>query len=308
MGARGARAHRLPDRDRPAGHRAWCSTWVGARRRVRLPGGDRARPRASWCRRCRRPGWRCSTPTTRWCAAMAAASRRRAWSGFGRRRRPTCGPSGVELDEQARPRFQLVSELAGSGQAPCALRLHGEHQVGNALAVAAVALVARAAAAGHRRGAAARRRGQPLADGGRRARRRRHRGQRRLQRQPRVDARRAAGARRRWPAAAGPGPCSARCASSAPSVDRRARRARPAGRRASASTGSSSWARVRAPPTTQRLPRTGWAAPPILRARHRRCLRACCRPSWPPGDVVLLKSSRDSGLRVLRRPAGGRHR
>jgi UDP-N-acetylmuramoyl-tripeptide--D-alanyl-D-alanine ligase len=43
----------------------------------------------------------------------------------------------VTLDEQARPRFRLVAE---GGEALVALRLHGRHQVGNALAAAAVAL------------------------------------------------------------------------------------------------------------------------------------------------------------------------
>jgi UDP-N-acetylmuramoyl-tripeptide--D-alanyl-D-alanine ligase len=45
----------------------------------------------------------------------------------------------VRLDAQARPVFRLVTP---SGQAPVALRLHGEHHVGNALAAAAVGLEA----------------------------------------------------------------------------------------------------------------------------------------------------------------------
>lgn len=45
----------------------------------------------------------------------------------------------VRLDEQARARFRLVT---AAGQAQVALRLHGEHHVGNALAAAAVGLEA----------------------------------------------------------------------------------------------------------------------------------------------------------------------
>jgi len=43
----------------------------------------------------------------------------------------------ITLDEQGRPSFSLVT---GQGTAPVTLRLHGAHQVGNALSVAAVAL------------------------------------------------------------------------------------------------------------------------------------------------------------------------
>ncbi len=82
--------------------------------------------------------------------------------------------------------------------------LVGEHQVGNALAVAGVAhalgLDVGDVAVSTQQGATA----LALADGGRRAARRRHRGQRRLQRQPGIDARSAegpsrdAGDRRTW--------------------------------------------------------------------------------------------------------------
>jgi len=43
----------------------------------------------------------------------------------------------ITLDEQGRPSFSLVT---GQGTVPVTLRLHGAHQVGNALSVAAVAL------------------------------------------------------------------------------------------------------------------------------------------------------------------------
>ncbi|GAA4987773.1 UDP-N-acetylmuramoyl-tripeptide--D-alanyl-D-alanine ligase [Kineococcus glutinatus] len=49
----------------------------------------------------------------------------------------------VELDAAARARFRLVSRLPGAvGEAGVALRLHGEHQVANALAAATAALAA----------------------------------------------------------------------------------------------------------------------------------------------------------------------
>ena len=44
---------------------------------------------------------------------------------------------GVSLDDQARARFRMI---APQGRAEVALRVHGEHQVGNALAAAAVGL------------------------------------------------------------------------------------------------------------------------------------------------------------------------
>ncbi len=48
----------------------------------------------------------------------------------------------VRLDRKARPSFRLVSSLPGAeGEAEVSLRLHGEHHVANALAVAGVALV-----------------------------------------------------------------------------------------------------------------------------------------------------------------------
>jgi UDP-N-acetylmuramoyl-tripeptide--D-alanyl-D-alanine ligase len=47
----------------------------------------------------------------------------------------------VTVDSSARPSFELVSDLPASrGRAPVALQLYGEHHVDNALAVAAVVL------------------------------------------------------------------------------------------------------------------------------------------------------------------------
>ena len=69
-------------------------------------------------------------------AAMAARTRARVLT-FGRSVRADVRAVDVELDERARARFSL--EHAGSA-APVQLLLHGEHQVTNALAAAAVAL------------------------------------------------------------------------------------------------------------------------------------------------------------------------
>ena len=170
----------------------------GPRRRVRLarghrPGQGRARDRAA----AGRPGGaqrRRPRGARRWRArprARVAARRheRRAPSvraaGHRARRRPVAPPSPCPA--AASPSRRRVS-----------LPLHGEHHVGNALAVIAVALECGLRPRRDRRSAVRRHAGQPLADGGHRAPGRRHRRQRRLQRQPRLDAGRAQGARARW--------------------------------------------------------------------------------------------------------------
>jgi UDP-N-acetylmuramoyl-tripeptide--D-alanyl-D-alanine ligase len=55
---------------------------------------------------------------------------------FGRAAGADVRAAGVTLDELGRPRFTLATR---DGSAPVALRLHGEHHVGNALAAAALA-------------------------------------------------------------------------------------------------------------------------------------------------------------------------
>ncbi|PRY17533.1 UDP-N-acetylmuramoyl-tripeptide--D-alanyl-D-alanine ligase [Kineococcus rhizosphaerae] len=69
-------------------------------------------------------------------AAMASRTRARVLT-FGRSAHADVRAADVVLDEQARAGFRL--EFAGAG-AEVRLRLHGEHQVTNALAAAAVAL------------------------------------------------------------------------------------------------------------------------------------------------------------------------
>jgi UDP-N-acetylmuramoyl-tripeptide--D-alanyl-D-alanine ligase len=67
--------------------------------------------------------------------AMAAGIAARVVT-FGRSRRADVRAAGVVLDETGRPRFTLVT---AAGSAPVRLRLHGDHNVTNALAAAAMA-------------------------------------------------------------------------------------------------------------------------------------------------------------------------
>ena len=96
----------------------------------------------------------------------------------------------VALDA-GRARFRLV---APQGAAEVALRLVGAHHVGNALAAAAVALELGATPDGVAAALSAAGPRVALADGGHRAPGRGDGRQRRLQREPRVDARGPAGA------------------------------------------------------------------------------------------------------------------
>jgi UDP-N-acetylmuramoyl-tripeptide--D-alanyl-D-alanine ligase len=68
-------------------------------------------------------------------SAMAASTAARVVT-FGRSAEADVRASEVSLDRLSRPRFTLT---APDGQAPVQLRLHGEHNVTNALAVAALA-------------------------------------------------------------------------------------------------------------------------------------------------------------------------
>ena len=68
-------------------------------------------------------------------AAMAAQTRARVVT-FGRSPGSAVRAAGVRLDEHGRPSFTL---LTPEGSAPVRLRLHGEHNVVNALAAAALA-------------------------------------------------------------------------------------------------------------------------------------------------------------------------
>ena len=182
-----------------------------------------------------------------------------------------------------------------------ALPLVGAHHVGNALAAAAVALELggtpeRVAAA---LGAAAP--GVAVADGGHRAAGRRHGDQRRVQRQPGVDARRAGRAgRARRPRPAHAGRCSAGWPSWATAAAAAHAEVAARGRARSAST------ELVAVGTARLRPGRAGASPACDEAA-----RAAAAPSCEPGDVVLVKASRAAGLeRVaagLLAQAGPRH-
>ena len=115
-------------------------------------------------------------------------------------------------------------------------------------------------------GALGRRARVPVADGGDRPRRRRHGGQRRLQRQPRLDAPPRCAPSPRWAAAGAPGPCSGRCASWAP-------RARPPTQGVALLAEGAGRRRAR----HGRRPGVRGGSPG--RRRRRRPPR-CCAPSW----------------------------
>jgi UDP-N-acetylmuramoyl-tripeptide--D-alanyl-D-alanine ligase len=236
-------------------------------------------------------------------AAMAAASRGRVVR-FGRGPSADVMAAQVDLDEQARPAFRLVSRLPGrSGQAPVHLRLHGAHQVDNALAVAAVALAL----------------GLPVRET--------------------ADALSAATATSRWRMevveradgvtvvndAYNANPESMRAALRALAAmagDRRSWAVLGAMRELGAESEREHAAvgRLAAELGIARLVvvgegaraaydaalgHAGWQAPPIL-APDIDAAYDALQAELGPGDVVLLKSSRDSGLRVLGDRLGGR--
>ncbi len=123
-----------------------------------------------------------------------------------RRARATSPGAGVRLDDLGRPAFDLGYD---GTWVPVALRQTGAHQVGNAAAAAAMALAAGMGLDEVARRARRGRGGLAVADGAHRACRRAAGAQRRLQRQPGLDA---GGDRRRWPgsvpvAAAAPSRC-----------------------------------------------------------------------------------------------------
>ena len=287
------RPHRVPDPDRPPrdrgrAQRRHARTWGSSARSRRSPQAKGELVEALPAGR-RSP---CSTPTTRWCAAMAAGRRRRVVAVGRSPERRRAGRGRRLVGRAAAPSFMLVTPRGrGAGHAAAASVAHQVSQRagrrrrrlgrwGWRVDEVAEALSAAAAA-------------QPLAHGGHRARRRRHGGQRRLQREPRV------GARRRWrrsSALAGgtdaPGPCSARCSSSATATSSEHDAVSGGWPPASASTGSSSSVEARASHARARgagriigtraacvLP-TSDAAVELLRARLQ------------PGDVVLVKASR----------------
>ncbi len=294
------RPHRLPRPAwRPRGS-ASCSTSAprtsasSARARPSPP------PSPSWPRRCPAEGL----------AVLNADDPRRArpWRGCTTARVVLVGEADdadvratdVTLDGGGRASFTVARPAGQPRRARSGWS--GEHHVGNALAVVAVGHRARHVARVGRRRTGVRTTGQPLADGGRRARRRRHRGQRRLQRQPRLDARRARGARARWAEGRRTWAVLGDDARARRRVRRAARRGRRGGRRTRCRRArrrrrgrrGTGRRRARGGPGIRRPP-----APTCGRCRTPTPPQALLDAELRPGDVVLFKSSRDAGLRLL---------
>ena len=190
----------------------------------------RAWPRASSSRRCGPDGAAVLNLDDPLVAAMARAHRGPGLDASGAATGADVRLDGVEVDDLGRPSFDLTH---GGATEHVALRLLGEHQATNAAAAAAAALAAGLPLADVAASLRAIERLSPLADGAARARRRPGGRQRRLQRQPRLDARRAGDARRGWAASGrrARSRCSGRCASSATPPTRSTARsaARPTG-------------------------------------------------------------------------------
>ena len=294
MGARGARAHRLPDPASPRRGSAWCSTSAARTSASSAAGRRSRRPRASWSRRCRRDGvavLNADDPLVRGDGAPGPP-RRVVTFGDGAPA-PTSAPRTSARRARAGRRTGCVT--AGAVGAECGCRCTARTRSATRWPPPrsrwSWACRCRRVAAALAPAPAA----QPLADGGHRAARRRHRRQRRLQRQPRVDARRAASAAAMARGAGGPGRCSARWPSSATTAAdehrrvgaaRRAARRRPARRRRSG--------RRRRP--RRRRPRAGVGRGVRARAGRAGGASRCCAPSCGPGDVVLVKACRAAGL------------
>ena len=120
----------------PRRRSVWSSTSAPPTSASSASGRPSAGPRPSWSTRPSRTAWRCSTPTTPWWRRWRA----RPQPDAARRHEPT-GP-GCERGHRARrgrsPSFTVRRRSRPTGRV--SLPLHGEHHVGNALAVIAVAL------------------------------------------------------------------------------------------------------------------------------------------------------------------------
>ena len=190
MGARGVGPHRRACATSPARRSASSPRWPPPTPRCSAPSTTSPGPRASWSRRCRPTAPRCSTPATRGWRRWPPAPRPRSLTFGAARRRAGRG-------RRARRRAAAAFRLCRRGATPrsrsaCA----GVHQVDNALGGRGRrARVRRCRSTRWRPGLAAAALSPWRMELARRA-VGRSGAQRRLQRQPHVDGRRA---RRRWP-------------------------------------------------------------------------------------------------------------
>ena len=263
-----------------------------APRDVRVVGARSWRPRRSRSRRWRPTAWRSCNADDPVVAGLRRADRgsRRDVRSRGGRRRSRRGRRARERTAGRRSRWSS----GGRARAGRRCAVPGEHMVSNALAAAAVGVDARRLARGVRRGArhdavVSRWRMETFT-----TRRGRAGRQRRLQREPRVDGRRAAGR-----AVDGGGGAA----------DRRARhhgRARTRSPRGSTSGSASSrhgcrvdrLIAVGARPARSRTRRSARASSPRTSRRYDDPdeRSPTCGRSRAPGDVVLFKGSRVAGL------------
>ena len=297
------RPHRRAGRGRAAADRRGAQRRPRAPGRVRLHARPSPRPRASWSRRCRRDGvavLNADDPRSRAMAARTAArvvlvgrGAGRRGAGRGRRARRRAGPASAWSPRPARRdggaaagRRAPRRQRAGRGRGGARARRHPGRR-SRPRSARPLPVVA-------------------LADGGHRPPGRRHGGQRRVQRQPGVDARRAA------PALAAP-----RVGAGAPHLGgarpdgragrRRARRARRGGGRGPRGSASTSWSRS----DSHGLPgrpaggRRRRGAIALLRRRAASPVTSCWsrrpgRPAWsawPPGcwSGELARPSAEAG-------------
>ena len=300
MGARGIGHIAYLARIAPPDGRRRAQRRHRARRRVRLARGDRHGQVRARRGAAAATGWPCSTPTTRWCAAMAVGDRPPGSCSSARPTTPTCAPPTSPSTPRGRASF-TAARRAGQ-PAPCTLRpgratprrqRPGRGRRGpRARPAARVGLCrtgvrATASAGGGWRSSSAPTASPssttPTTPTPTRC----------APRSPRWSG---------WARAGAPGPCSARCSSSATSPTP-----------LHAEIGAEVVARGvdelvvvgparRGAGRAERAPRARHPAAPAPacgRCRTPTAPRRCSTPSSPPGDVVLVKSSRDAGLRLL---------
>ena len=205
-GAAGGRGHRLPGagdvgapprqhrragRDRPAVDRGGAQRRHRAPRRVRLAGGHRANQSrtATSCSAIRR-----GDPQRRRRRGRGDGRADRGPGGSGRRPYRLAPTSGPDRSPSTSWRARASPCTRPAVEVDITLAVHGDHQVSNALCAAAVALECGATGEQVATRAGRRRPGVAAPDAGHHPRRRRDGHQRRLQRQPGLDAGRAEGA------------------------------------------------------------------------------------------------------------------
>ena len=257
-----------------------------AHRRVRLGGGDRRWPRASWSRRCPPTGWPCSTPTTRWSTRWPSRTAARVVR-YGEAADADVRAVDVTLDERGRPSYTLVTpEGSRAGAARADRPAPGRQLAGRR---------GGGPGAGHAAGRAGRRAGRAGAgldppDGRLRPPRRGDGDRRLVQRQPGVDGGRAAGAGRH----AGRAGVRSRCSATWPSWATFERDGHAEVGRLAAELGVDRLLVVGEPAAPIHEGATAvanWGGESVLLTDQAAAVEVL-RGELRPGDVVLVKGSR----------------